>query len=165
MKTLLILRHGKSSWKYDDLADHDRPLKKRGKDDAEKMGKLIEKNDLVPELIISSSATRARKTAKLVAYACGYGAEIVKDHNLYMAAPVDIIRSLQKVGDGYQRVMIIGHNPGLEELLANLTEHYHALPTCALARIDLLIDSWLNLGFASEGNLVNLWIPRQFRRI
>ena len=161
MKTLLILRHGKSSWKYNDLADHDRPLKRRGKEDAEKMGKHILKNDLVPQLIISSSATRARRTARLVAYASGYGSEIVKDHSIYMAGPGDIIRTLQKVNDDTKRVMIVGHNPGLEDLLANLTENYYALPTCALAHIDLPITSWSEINKEVKGNLVKLWVPRQ----
>ena len=161
MKTLLILRHGKSSWKYDDLADHDRPLKKRGKSDSEKVGKHIEKNDLVPQLIISSSATRARITAKLVANACGYDAKIIKDHGIYMAAPEDIIRSLHKVDDSFQRIMIIGHNPGLEDLLAYLTENYYALPTCALAHVDLPVTSWSDIDIASKGILVNLWVPQQ----
>ena len=161
MKTLLILRHGKSSWTYNDLADHDRPLKKRGEFDAEKMGKLIVKKELVPQLIISSTATRARKTAKLVGYACGYNASIVKEHGLYMASPEDLIRILNLVDDDIQRLMMIGHNPGLEDLVSSLTESYHAIPTCALAHIDLPIPSWSEVDITSNGNLVNLWVPRQ----
>ena len=72
MKTVLILRHAKSSWEFDDLADHDRPLKSRGKEDAEKMGLFIRDKDLAPQRIISSTAARARKTAQFVADACDF---------------------------------------------------------------------------------------------
>jgi phosphohistidine phosphatase len=67
MKTLFILRHAKSSWKEQDLPDHDRPLNKRGKKDAPRMGKLLTDEDLIPDLIMSSTAARAKKTAELVA--------------------------------------------------------------------------------------------------
>ncbi len=76
MKTLLVLRHAKSSWKDSGLADHDRPLNKRGKHDAPRMGTLLAKEDLVPDLIISSSAKRAKSTAEAVAMNCGYDGEI-----------------------------------------------------------------------------------------
>lgn len=76
IKTLLILRHGKSSWKLPELADHDRPLNKRGKRDAPKIGNLLKEKDLVPDLIISSNAVRAEKTAKIVAKASKYKGKV-----------------------------------------------------------------------------------------
>jgi len=161
MKTVLILRHAKSSWKYDNLADHERPLKKRGKHDTEKIGNLIQKKDLVPQCIISSTATRARKTAQLVADACGYDDDIILDRSLYLAAPENMIRILQRLDDSIQRVMIVGHNPGMEELLEDLTENSVWLPTCALAHVNLPVLSWSEVNTASEGNLVDLWVPRQ----
>ena len=82
MKTLLILRHAKSSWKEQDLPDHDRPLNKRGKNDAPRMGKLLKDEDLIPDLIMSSTAVRAKKTAELVAKACKYKGKIVLNHSL-----------------------------------------------------------------------------------
>ena len=161
MKTLLILRHGKSSWKYVDLADHDRPLKGRGKDDAEKIAKLIEDKDLIPQHIISSTAKRAQKTADLVANACDYNAEIEKDHDLYLAGAEDIAQVLSSVDDRINRLMIVGHNPGLEETLSELTESFHSLPTCALAHVDLPITSWEDISLDGSAKLVNLWVPRQ----
>jgi phosphohistidine phosphatase len=77
MKSVLILRHAKSSWKHPELADHDRPLNRRGKRDAPLMGRLLKKEDLVPEIIISSTATRARSTAEAVAKSSGYKGEII----------------------------------------------------------------------------------------
>jgi phosphohistidine phosphatase len=163
MKTLLILRHAKSSWKNDDLADYDRPLKKRGMVDAEKMGKQIEEMELIPQLIISSSANRALKTSRIIADACGYGGRIVRERQLYMADTEDIIQILQKIDDHMQRIMIVGHNPGLEDFLADLTEDYYALPTCALAHVDLSIKFWSEMNLASAANLVNLWVPGQLQ--
>jgi len=77
MKSVLILRHAKSSWKHPKLADHDRPLNRRGKRDAPLMGRLLNKEDLVPEIIISSTATRARSKAEAVAKSSGYKGEII----------------------------------------------------------------------------------------
>jgi phosphohistidine phosphatase len=85
MKTLLILRHAKSSWKEQDLLDRDRPLNKRGKNDTPRMGKLLKDEDLIPDLIMT--AVRAKKTAELVAKACKYKGKIVLDHSLYGAEP------------------------------------------------------------------------------
>jgi phosphohistidine phosphatase len=87
IKTLLILRHGKSSWKLPELADHDRPLNKRGKRDAPKIGNLLKEKDLVPELIISSNAVRADKTAKIVAKASKYKGKVTLLDSLYAAGP------------------------------------------------------------------------------
>ena len=81
MKTLLLLRHAKSSWNEQDLPDHDRPLNKRSQKDAPRMGKLLKDEDLIPDLIISSTAVRAKKTAGLVAKACKYKRKIVLKHS------------------------------------------------------------------------------------
>ena len=85
MKTLLILRHAKSSWNNLDLPDYDRPLNKRGKRDAPRMGDFLRHQDLVPDLIISSTAKRAKKTAKLFAKAVGYKEKISLETSFYHA--------------------------------------------------------------------------------
>jgi phosphohistidine phosphatase len=87
MKTLLILRHAKSSWKDLELPDQDRPLNKRGRHDAPLMGKILRQEDLIPDLIESSTAFRAKKTAKLVAKACKYKGDIAFDNSLYGNEP------------------------------------------------------------------------------
>lgn len=160
MKTLLVLRHAKSSWKDESLTDHERPLNQRGIGDAPVMGKLLRKQELVPELIISSSAKRALATAKLVAEACGYEEKIAVSQDFYMGDPDDYFGRLRLVPDNLTRVMIVGHNPGMEELVADLTGHYERLPTAALAEIELPVDSWMQLTGVTEGRLVNLWHPR-----
>ena len=87
MKSLLILRHAKSSWKHPELSDHNRPLSKRGKNDAPRMGNLLKKEKLIPDMIISSTAIRAHLTAEAVAKACGYKAEVTLNRSLYAAGP------------------------------------------------------------------------------
>ena len=160
MKTLLILRHAKSSWKDMFLADHDRPLKKRGKRDAPIMGKLLREQGLVPDLILSSTAKRALKTAVLVADACGYDGEINVQREFYPGYPDAYIEALKETPDEYQIVMVVGHNPGLEELLELLTEAAEFLPTAALAQVALPLDYWVELNDETSGELVNLWLPR-----
>lgn len=161
MKTLLIMRHAKSSWKELGLSDHDRPLNKRGRNDAPKMGRLIRKKKLKPELIICSSAKRARETLKHVIEACGYKQEIRISEALYAAGPEAYIKLLKELDDAYDRVMVVGHNPGLEELLERLTGEEHILPTAALARVELPTKRWRELDKSMKGELVDLWRPRQ----
>ena len=160
-KTLLILRHAKSSWKEPGQDDHDRPLNNRGRRDAPKMGSLVRKNGLTPDLIISSTARRARDTAEAFAERCGYEAEIIYTSDLYLAAPDNCIAVLRELADPAQRVMIVGHNPGLEDLLIALTGASHSMPTAALAVIALAIDEWRNLRVAQVGQLQQMWRPRE----
>lgn len=159
MKTLLLLRHAKSSWKYDDLADHDRPLKKRGEQAAVLMGELIRKHDLTPQRILSSTARRALKTAELVAVACHYEERIIATRAFYGAEPDDFVNVLRGLADADERVMIVGHNPDLEMLLESLTGALESLPTAALAQVALPIDSWKALAEDTPGRLVRFWSP------
>jgi phosphohistidine phosphatase len=164
MKSVLILRHAKSSWKHAELTDHDRPLNKRGKRDAPRMGKLLKNQHLVPETIVSSTAIRAHATAELVAKASGYrgeGREITLNKSLYEAGPQAYLDALHDLSDDYVRVMIVGHNPGLEELVEMLTGEIHIMPTCSLAYVKLLdIQSWLEVDYATKGKLEVIWRPR-----
>jgi len=161
MKTLLILRHGKSSWDHPNLTDHDRPLKKRGQQDALRVGQLLRGQDLVPDVILASTARRARDTAVLAAEACGFEYEIHFSRDLYPTWPGDIISMLRGLDDGVQRTMVVGHNPGLEELLVSLTAIDEWLPTAALAQVNLDADRWIDITDETEGELVNLWRPRE----
>src|SRR6185436_11034634 len=99
MKTLLLLRHAKSSWKHSELADHDRPLNKRGKWTAPLMGALLLDEDLIPDLILCSSAVRAHTTALLVAKACAYAGEIKRIRKLYLAEAQTYVEVLRQVAE------------------------------------------------------------------
>ena len=163
MKTLLILRHAKSSWKDMSLTDHDRPLKKRGKRDAPRMGRLLREEGLVPDLILSSTAKRALETAVLVADASGYEGDIDVRREFYPGYPDAYIDALRETADEYQIMMVVGHNPGLEELLELLTEAGEFLPTAALAQVALPVQSWYELNYETSGEMVNFWRPREFQ--
>jgi phosphohistidine phosphatase len=161
MKTLLILRHAKSSWKEPEMADHDRPLNKRGKQDAPRIGRLIRKEELAPDLILSSSARRAYKTAQAVAEESGYAGEVQLSPELYAAGPEAYLEALCGLGDELSRVMVVGHNPGLEELVETLTGESLTLPTAALAQVALPIQHWQELDDETQGELVRVWSPKE----
>lgn len=161
MKTLFLLRHAKSSWKDGDLSDHDRPLNKRGKSDAPRMGELMVKEELHPDLIISSSAKRTRKTTELLVEKAGFDPEIMYERDLYAAWPDAYIETLNVLPDQYERVMVVGHNPGLEELLEILTDEFERMPTATLAVISLPIVSWRELSIETRGELVSIYRPKE----
>ena len=161
MKTLFLLRHAKSSWKQPDMNDHDRPLNKRGKKEAPMVGKYLKTNELAPDLILSSTARRAHETAQAVAEESGFEGQVELYQDLYlsdMACYLDILQRLPETAD---RVLVVGHNPDLDELLTLLTDVTQHMTTAALAQIILPITSWDELNEATDGRLENLWTPRE----
>jgi phosphohistidine phosphatase len=164
VKTLLILRHAKSSWGDASLLDRERPLNERGRRDAPRMGDLLRAEQLVPDVILTSDAVRAHTTAMAVAEAAGYVGDIVVHPGLYLASPEDILSTLQAVPDTNARtVMIVGHNPGLEELVAQLTDERHDLPTAALVHLALPIEAWSELDASTRATVVDLWRPSELQ--
>ena len=161
MKSLLVLRHAKSSWNDPALDDHERPLNDRGLRDAPRMGELVREYGLIPDVLLSSDAVRARLTAEAVADVAGCTGEILLDPRLYMAGPADILSLLPSVRENAKTVMIVGHNPGLEQLVEQLTGKRHDLPTAALAQIVLPIFQWRDLRMSIRGTLVGLWRPKE----
>lgn len=160
MKTLLLLRHAKSSWKKPELSDHERPLNKRGKKEAPRVGEYLRASQLVPDLILSSTARRAQETAQAVAATSGFDGQVELFQDLYMsdtAAYIDILHCMPEQAD---RVLVVGHNPDVEDLLALLTDVQEHMTTAALAVIALPISSWQELNEATDGRLLNLWTPR-----
>lgn len=161
MKIVLVLRHAKSSWKQAGLDDHDRPLKKRGRRDAPRMGSLLASLDLVPERILSSSAVRARSTAELAAEACGYRGEIQIEPEMYLSGEEAYLDRIRELPDSVTRVLVVGHNPDVENLVFALSGHNETMPTAALARIDLPVDSWGEVRSGTRGALLGVWRPRE----
>ena len=161
MKTLLVLRHAKSSWKQPELSDHDRPLNKRGQRDAPRVGQFLQSNRLVPDLILSSTAVRARSTADEVADGCGEAPSVTLEPRLYLADPDAIIDVVQSHGGDAQRVLVVAHNPGCAELVMKLTGRSEEFPTAALAHIDLPIAAWSDLGGSTQGKLSAIWRPKE----
>ena len=160
MKTLLILRHAKSSWNYPELSDYDRPLNARGKRDAPRMGEHLREQGLIPDRILTSSAKRARKTASSVAKASGYTGKVKKLDVFYDTVVGVYFETLQALPDKYESVMVVGHNPTMEQLVGYLTRQTRQMPTAALAHIELPIQQWEALNSDTVGTLVNLWTPK-----
>ena len=160
MKTLLLMRHGKSSWKDSSLPDYDRPLKKRGKKDSAKMGSLLKEENIVPTLILCSSAKRARQTAEILMEESHFSGKIKYLDSFYMSEPEAYIEKLKTLSD-IRSVMIIAHNPGLETFLQMLVDEIDSLPTAAIAQLELPVKDWKELSDDTHANLVNLWKPRE----
>jgi phosphohistidine phosphatase len=161
MKTLLLMRHAKSSWKDTELNDIDRPLNKRGKKDAPLMGTLLKEKELVPQIILSSPAVRARQTAELLAAACGFVGDVQYLDNFYLAEPAAYVEGLVALPDEIERAMLIGHNPGLEGLLQMISGRIESLPTSTIAYLSVPISSWRELHGDTEGELLELLLPRE----
>lgn len=159
MKTLLILRHAKSSWKDETRSDHDRPLNDRGKREAPLVGEWLAAADLVPDHIVCSTARRARKTAQKVAKACHYDGPIELCDELYLSGPTAYIGVLNALPPDRQRVLIVGHNPDVESLLTGLTGTIVAFGTAHIAHVTLPIDAWRDLRLDESGTFVCMWEP------
>lgn len=164
MKTLLLLRHGKSSWKETNLADHDRPLKKRGENDAKKLGGHLNSFDLIPDIICCSTAKRAKDTVKCLLETLYFDNEVCFSRKLYHGYIDDFIDVIHGIQNDHTCLMLVGHNPGLEEFLSNLTDVDEWLPTAALAQVEIDIMDWRDLNEYTNGLLINIWRPRELSR-
>lgn len=142
MKTLFLLRHAKSSWKDETLADFERPLNGRGKRAAETMGNYFKSHAIVPELILCSPAVRARETLELVSKAAKWSAEVRYDQQIYEASGLRLAEVVSQIENDRKVVMLVGHNPGMAELLFLLTAERVEVPTGTFAKIAVNATEW-----------------------
>ncbi len=166
-KQLLLLRHAKSSWREPGLSDHDRPLNGRGRRSAPLIGRYLVQQGLQPDLVLCSTALRTRETWDLVAETLGQAPPPCELHgDLYEAEPSKILRTIRRVPATVRRLLVVGHNPGMELLarsladarservaLARLQAKY---PTAGLALFDLGAAGW---GSLEKARLVSFTIP------
>ncbi len=152
MKRLTLLRHAKSSWDDVRLDDHDRPLSKRGLRDAPRMGERLARHGLEPDLLLTSSARRARQTAELIEPAFRHArAQLVIEPAIYLASPGDLLAMLAAVDDAIDELILIGHNPGLT-VLANMLLPELALdnlPTAGAVAVDCDTPGWSTIDSAA----------------
>ncbi len=169
-RELLILRHAKSDWDTDARTDFDRPLAKRGRRDCPRIAAWIVDQGLAPDTVLSSPAARARETTdrvlRVVAPANGYAPDVIWDDALYHADVPTMLAALSDRPGDARRVLLVGHNPGLDELVLHLaagdaprTASGKLLTTAALARF-ALPESWDHLP-AGCGRLLALVRPRE----
>lgn len=152
MKTLYLVRHAKSSWDDPLLDDFSRPLNARGKRDAPTMGKRLKEKRVLLDLILSSPAERAIATAREIARILSCGEHKIKTlPELYHASPEKIMEVLKQTSDKVDKLMLVGHNPGLTEFIDSLTElDIDNVPTCGIAGFKLNIISWKALEMKEE---------------
>ena len=164
MKRLYVLRHAKSSWDDASLADYDRPLNDRGLETAPFMGRLMRERGYLPDAVLSSPAKRARNTAKLASEAAELKSPILFAEQIYEASPQTLVKVLAGVDDKAGSAMVVGHNPGMEGLIRLLTGETAAMPTAALAVVDLDIEKWSQIDHLT-GKLVEVLRPKEVGHI
>jgi len=144
MKHLYLVRHAKSSWDHPGLDDFDRPLNKRGMRDAPRMGKYLAEQGVLPQIIVSSPARRAHATAISLATAMQVSPSgIVEDERIYAAVTSTLIAIIQQWNDIWERVMMVGHNPGMADIAAILTgKEVGHVPTCTVMGLGLDVANW-----------------------
>ena len=164
MKTLYLARHAKSSWKHPELSDTERPLNKRGKRDAPYIGNLLKEKGVKPDIVISSPAVRARKTALAIAEIIDYPkSKILIDNNIYESSSSELIKIIQGFDDKYNSVMMFGHNPGFTMLNNYLTDSFiDNVPTCGVVGIHFN-SSWKKIN-SNSGKAFFFIYPKLFMK-
>ena len=174
-KVLLLMRHAKSSWDDPALDDFDRPLGARGRKAARRMGGYIERSGLAPDLVVCSAARRAQETWKLARESIDGEIRSSAARDLYLASSDRLLRAVRRVPDGVGRLLVIAHNPGIQELAVRLGtdaddgradgpsgEMRAKFPTAALAVLSIDARSWSEAA-RGRARLVDFAIPRQAR--
>ena len=166
MKTLYVLRHAKSDWGDASLRDFDRPLNERGRKAAKALGKELRKRDLKPDLVLASPALRANQTLQRVQDGYGTAFDVTEDERIYLADADALVDAIRHVPDDSKRLMIVGHNPGLQELVLALAEPSglrdeaaEKFSTATLAEIRFNVESWPDIS-PGAGVLQILLRPR-----
>lgn len=162
MKTLLLIRHAKSSWAQPELSDRLRPLKARGERDAALLWQYLQSRQELVECCYSSPAVRAQQTASIVAK--GLAPHITIEESLYTFSSTDLLRWLKQLDNGLHRVLVFGHNPAVTDLVNHLTvADIVNIPTCGLAKLDFDLDNWAAIE-QGKARLDALVIPKALRQ-
>ena len=157
MKSLLLMRHAKASPSDAGVADVDRSLAEEGRVAAKRIGQFLQTKKLTVDTVLSSSATRARETAAAVLLAAGMTLEVHPDQRLYEAGPLRLLEVISELRDDINTVLLVGHNPALEDLLQILTGRADHMSPGTIARIDLNDSTWSQ---AVKENGTLQWIVR-----
>ncbi len=161
-KTLILVRHAKSSWKDTKLNDIQRPLNKRGKRDAPKMGEYLSKRKILPEAIFSSPGLRALTTARLISVEMDMKpSEIKVDDNIYTFNFEELLKVIKCLKDKFDKVMVVGHNPAITELVNYLCgSKIGNIPTCGVAVLRFPVSSWKKIS-KNKADLLGFDYPKK----
>ncbi|MCA8979282.1 MAG: histidine phosphatase family protein [Planctomycetes bacterium] len=161
VKTLLIMRHGKSDWETSVGRDHERLLNERGRKAATRMGRHLVERGVDPDLVVSSSAVRTRETTERLLACWGGTPRVIFDRALYLTDTDGVIEYLSRTAGDAQVVLLVNHEPTCSLLVHCLCrENVDHFPTAALARVDLAIDDWQDLR-RNVGTLAWMTVPRE----
>ncbi len=163
MKRLILVRHAKSSWKNDHIADLDRPLNGRGRRDAPYMAEMFSEQQIKVDAILTSPATRALRTAQHFAEALDFPERLIQtDSQIYYLDTPGMAQLVRDLPDEYKTVMIFGHNPGLTLLANHLVGYFtNKIKTTGIAMLDFDLDSWMDIK-PESGTLFKHLYPKQF---
>jgi phosphohistidine phosphatase len=157
MRTLYLLRHAKSSWKDESQLDFERPLASRGRKACSVIAKFIQSEAIEFDLLLSSTAVRARETIELIRQQAKLRSELRYDERIYEAPVTRLVEIISEVENDRKVILLVGHNPGMEELIHTLTGEERQVSTASLAKIKLKVSKWSEVGNAN-GTLE--WIVR-----
>lgn len=151
MKKLLLIRHAKAE-QGTSYADFERPLKTRGIDDATMMAGRLKSRGIVPQMVLSSPALRALSTAEVFSHQLATG-EIKTNRAIYEASDAALLNIINDLPDEHELVALVGHNPGISQILQYLSGEYRDVPTCTIALLKFNIDAWKEIS-GSSGKLI-----------
>ncbi len=158
---LIVMRHAKSSWQDPSLDDFDRPLNERGRNAAVDMGKKLLREKVQVQVILASTAKRVRETLDLMLPAWSHEPEVLWIKRLYLAQPETILTEISAMPSDYNRVMIVGHNPGLSYLLNLLTHKCFDMPTAGVALLESNQSDWSQALRQRPWTLAQYWKPKE----
>lgn len=160
-RRLIIMRHAKSAWDQPGMADHDRPLNDRGQRTAPRMAQLMTEQNIAPEIVLASTAVRVQQTLQYLLAVWGHEPQLHYERALYLASCGELLRQVGELPAACTQAMLVGHNPGLSELVTHLLDDLIELPTAAVAVCDCDADSWSAAVRTDGWRKAYLWIPKE----
>lgn len=160
MKTLILMRHAKSDHADATLTDHQRPLNARGVHSAPIMAERLRERKLAPDSIVSSTAVRARETARLVAETLAFAGQIDHRRALYLTSPREYVAQIGSFPDDWRCTLVVGHNPTLESLVNLWSDEECDFPTAAAAVFEWQVESWNLVRLDARPKMLEFWRPR-----
>ena len=158
--SIIIFRHGKSDWNAVYSKDHDRPLSKRGVDASKKMGILLKKKDQIPDIVISSSAVRAKTTAELAIKAGNWSSNFYVNEKIYGRSSDFLLQLAKLIDDKHKNICFVGHEPTCSSFISLSTFHSARFKTASMAKINFSSNSWSEITFG-KGKLEWFISPKE----
>ena len=161
LRSIILFRHGKSDWNANYESDHSRPVSRRGTKAAKKMGRYLSNINQIPDLIISSTALRARHTAEIAINAGKWSSKLVLEKKIYESSVETLISIISKQSDEYNSICLVGHEPTFSSFIERCNNStWSRFPTASMAQIDFNINSWYDIDL-KFGSLVWLIRPKE----